>query len=144
MFSLTLNGAPDSAGGPQVISTLCSGLLGVFTHALENIDIQESSRYDRPWLEKLPSAGGGDFHIAPSGVSHLTSALPLGSSLVPLPFPRRNPSWFLAFFCCQSGSRNESAINSPCKQQLNLHSLSTPTLPFSALHFFRASFFLQI
>lgn len=57
MFSLTLSGAPDSAGGPQVINTLWAALLGVFTHALENIDIQESSGYGRPRMEKLPSAG---------------------------------------------------------------------------------------
>lgn len=42
-------------------------------------------------------------------------------------------SFLRSVFCCQSGSRTESAINSPCKHQLNLHSLSFPTLPFSVL-----------
>lgn len=103
----------------------------------------EVLRYGRRGLENSPFARvrfprGSLSHIS----SHLTSALPWGPASSPYRSldAQDETGGLLSVFCCQKGSRTESAINNACKHQLNLHSLSSPTLPFSALHFWKTSF----
>lgn len=78
-----------------------------------------SSPFFRPYL------------ISPQGSPGVQSRPP--AVLLMLRMKPELVSFLRSVLCCQCGSRTESAINSPCKHQLNLHSLSFPTLPFSVL-----------
>lgn len=133
MLSLTLSGAPDSAGGPQVISTLWAALFGGFTHALENIDIQESFRYGLPRLETLPSARVRSFLrpylIWPQGSPGVLPCPP--AVLVVLRMKPELLSFLLSVF---SGLR--VPLTTPAKTNYRKPSLTVPPAPpppFSAL-----------